>query len=153
MKINNKKFIKRYVVIYSLIVLGCFFSILILLFNQIPYNHMMAILFGVLILILLIIIWKLRIIEIENSGMIVSIKQYHPLKKGIIYPVFEMPFTELRYLQISNKRFEHVLIINRIKDTGPETYLKFYFKGVEDQEIDRLRTSFKESYNFMQNDM
>lgn len=96
---------------------------------------------GVIIIIRLI---NLRIFQFENSGAIFSIKRYHPLKKGIVFPMVEYPVNMLRTLKRDRFLFSDFIIIE-VHSKKKDKLIRFNIKvsSFGEREYRRMKNSFQ----------
>jgi hypothetical protein len=144
MKADNKKIVKRNIIVYCSIISICLslalFGSLIQIFQYRIIDFGLALTIGSAILK----ISRLRYFEIDNSGDLISIKCYHPFRRSIIWPVFEMPFTNIKYLQISS-RHNNIMIMIQPDHNEKVRTIKYKFMGISDSDIISLNKSFTNS--------
>lgn len=110
MKINNKKKVSNYMT-FQLVISTSLFLIIISL-GYFGYHLFSGIFFLTALLVLIYGALKNRFIfEYENSGQVVSIKNYQWLSGGKKMPVFEMPQTKIIRIEIKERIFRKYLII------------------------------------------
>ncbi|WP_230036068.1 hypothetical protein [Chryseobacterium sp. Bi04] len=102
-----------------------------------------AILFFVISILILRKIVNLRIFQFENSGLVFSIKSYHPLKKGIVSPLVEYPVDYLRSLKIERSVFVDVIVIDiDLKEKETPFRIKIKVSDISDNDYRRMVNSF-----------
>jgi len=117
MKINNKKRV-GYFMTFQLVVLALLFlaiSILIYL----GYIFVLGIFSLITLLILVYKLLKIQFVfEYENSGQVISIKNYHWLSVGRKNPVFEMPQKKIIRIEVKEQTFRKYLILLFLNSSG-----------------------------------
>ena len=114
-KINNSKNIKKEIYLLSFLVFLASFGILVLYILEMMFQFsltLMILFFACFLVYLVYRIINLRYIDVESSGLILTIKSYHPLKKGIIGPILELPIDNITKMRIDKKPFYTMLILS-----------------------------------------
>lgn len=110
MKIDNKKKVSNYMSLY-LIVLVFLFSIITII-GYFDYHLFSGIFFLIVLIVLVYGFLKNQfVLEYENSGQVISIKNYQWLSYGNKRPVFEMPQKRIIRVEIRKRIFRKYLII------------------------------------------
>jgi hypothetical protein len=117
MKIDNKKRV-GYFMTFQLVVLALLFlAISILMY--LGYIFVIGIFSLITLLILLYRLLKIQFVfEYENSGQVISIKNYHWLSVGKKNPVFEMPQKKIIRIEVKELTFRKYLIILFLNSSG-----------------------------------
>ncbi len=143
-KISNSKKVKQkmYFILFILIlnISGIFFSLLMkpiyILDIKIYY------LFIIISLLFFYLFIKLKCFSYENSGQVITIKIYHPIKiGGIIIPIIEFPTFYLNNFKIKNKILKRDLQLQIINDKGTIYTRTFIVKYLDNQQLKRLTNS------------
>jgi hypothetical protein len=101
-KINNKSYIDRCLSV--ILVFIVFVIVLTLMYFIFSVNlKFFYLIISCIIGILLIVSFSIKYIEVESSGMVLSIKNYHPATKGWIIPMIEFPVHMLEGFSIKSK--------------------------------------------------
>ncbi len=80
---------------------------------------------------------KLRFIDVESSGLILSVKSYHPFRRGFIHPIFELPFDNITSIEIERKPFCTNLVLC-IKSSERKVKKKIYITGIGQKKLELL---------------
>lgn len=134
MKVNNKKFAKTIARLYAVLSLICLSCTAI---SMLQMQTISALLFAFLTIVIFVMLWRLQYTEIEHEKMFISIKKRYLLENSIDKQ-FEMPYTEIRKIEITNTRFGYKLGITRGKDKFPDNFFRFSMTGMNKTQIDRL---------------
>lgn len=129
------------VIMFLLIVLGNLFQIhkrygwsgLILLFGSYCF--------------VLILFWRLisiRYFDYEHSGEVISIKYYHPWKKGRIIPAIELPKQKLDSYDIQTKKGLRKLHLI-VNGSNGKLSFKYNLWNISQQQIKTISESLKAS--------
>ena len=114
MLVTNKKNVVRKMNFLLLILALIFFSTVVgfVLKSVIKYNLRLPLLVLGIILIITILNWirNLRIFQFEIIGSTVSIKYYHPFKRGVIFPYLEFPITDMIRFRIEKTNLKSDLL-------------------------------------------
>lgn len=143
---NKIKIIKKLKLLSLLLLLiFCTFSAVYLVKSNID-SMLLLILLGACILVSALIIIKMikiRVFHFENTGEVFSIRYYHPLKKGLIFPVMEYPVNKLQTLKIESGLTSEILIVEILsRKTGKVVKAKLNVSDVERKDIWHLMNSF-----------
>lgn len=110
MKISNKKRVSYFMTVHLILVALLFFIITslmylgyILMFGSFLLIALLALVYGLL--------KNQFVFEYENSGQVISIKNYQWLSMGKKFPVFEMPQKKIVRIEIKEQNFRKYLII------------------------------------------
>lgn len=110
MKINNKKKVNRYMIFQLVVLVLLFLNIIILMYFGYPLFS--GIFFVTALAVLAYGALKKRFVfEYENSGQVVSIKNYQWFSGGKKLPVFEMPQKKIVRIEVKKRGFRKYLII------------------------------------------
>ena len=105
--VNNKKKVKILMNFLFAFILLIFFAILIgfVLKDLIKYYLRWPLLLVMMSLIIIIFNWirGLRVFQFENIGSTFTIKYYHPLNRGIIFPYVEFPIKNVTRFKIEKR--------------------------------------------------
>lgn len=105
--VNNKKKVKILMNFLFAFILLIFFAILIgfVLKDLIKYYLRWPLLLAMMSLIIIIFNWirGLRVFQFENIGSTFTIKYYHPLNRGIIFPYVEFPVKNVTRFKIEKR--------------------------------------------------
>ncbi|MFS4473255.1 hypothetical protein [Chryseobacterium sp. T20] len=110
MKINNKKKVSHYMTFQLVVLVLLFLIIIILRYFGYPLFSGIFCLTALLVLVYGAL-KKSFVFEYENSGQVVSIKNYQWFSGGKKLPVFEMPQKKIVRIEIKNRGFRKYLII------------------------------------------
>ena len=97
----------------------------------------------VFFLLILTNIMRLRVFHFENTGAVFSIKYYHPIKKGIIFPHVDYPVTRLRAFKIEKSLLAKMVVIE--VNTQQKEYplrIKVKASNISDKDYLRMMKSF-----------
>lgn len=120
--------------VHSLLLI-LFFDMLCLAFiGKIPnVNH--TVLYGCLLIIFVLTVWKIimvKKISIEISEHILSIKYNHPLSRKLNFPVLEVPLHKVTSCKIEKGTINYFLLININTKRGTKRFC--YNLGILSQE-------------------
>lgn len=105
--VNNKKKVNIIMNFLFAFILLIFFAILIgfVLKDLIKYYLRWPLLLVTMSLIIIIFNWirGLRVFQFENIGSTFTIKYYHPLNRGIIFPYVEFPVKNVTKFKIEKR--------------------------------------------------
>ncbi|QQQ29092.1 hypothetical protein JJL46_03525 [Chryseobacterium indoltheticum] len=105
--VNNKKKVNILMNFLFAFILLIFFAILIgfVLKDLIKYYLRWPLLLVTMSLIIIIFNWirGLRVFQFENIGSTFTIKYYHPLNRGIIFPYVEFPIKNVTKFKIEKR--------------------------------------------------
>lgn len=105
--VNNKKKVIRLMSFLFAFILLIFCTILIgfVLKDLIKYYLRWPLLLAMMSLIIVIFNWirGLKVFQFENIGSTFTIKYYHPLNRGIIFPYVEFPIKNVTRFKIEKK--------------------------------------------------
>lgn len=105
--VNNKKKVIRLMNFLFAFILLIFCTILIgfVLKDWIKYYLRWPLLLAMMSLIIIISNWirGLRIFQFENIGSTFTIKYYHPLNRGIIFPYLEFPIKNVTRFKLEKR--------------------------------------------------
>ncbi|MCA6067787.1 hypothetical protein JI747_011400 [Chryseobacterium sp. RG1] len=88
-------------------------------------------------------ILNLKILQLENTGAIFSVKRYHPLKKGVVFPVAEFPVYSVRLLERQKSILEDNIIITVITDNNVKKQLKIPVRCLHDDDFKKIKISIE----------
>gem|GEM_PF-3878095 len=109
-KLNNTKTIQfRAKLLIGFIVINLLAIIFLLLFR---YSDVLLYISGVVLIFIEIELYNLRCFEIENSGMVFTIKLFHPFKSGHIFSLSEFPVHTLEDFSLTYSLFTSSKIKN-----------------------------------------
>lgn len=151
MKVTNEKMIaNRLTIIFFLIIVSI--SILtMLLMITIPNTAKMKILLSFFIFILLVLLYRLRCFVFEDSGEVITIKEFHPLfKKNIIFPSAEFPKNYVRKLSMEKMLIGYTMVIYFCAKNAKVSTVKFRIIALSDTKKKRIQNSF-EGLSFVNN--
>lgn len=137
MKMSNRNYINKLLfVILALIAAAIVFSLLYFIFSfKIKFFYLVI---SVFVLVLMILLINVKYLEFESSGMVLSIRHYHPLKKGWIVPLAEFPVQMLEDFSLKNRNL--VLHVRKENDQIGNVYLRL--SGFSSKQIKTLDTLF-----------
>ncbi len=147
MRLNNKKIIKRFLIV-TLCSLAL--SILLLAGSIVLKLHKTYLAFVITIAVLtvcqIIFLWKLRYTEVTNSGQLFAIKEYHPLRKRQWQNDVEMPFANINSIEIiRNLMYDHQIVIRISRMGKGRREIHYTITGFSDEAIRTFAASCKES--------
>lgn len=98
---------------------------------------------AVFFLLILNSIIRLRVFHFENTGAVFSIKYYHPIKKGIIFPQVDYPVTRLKALKLERSLLAKNVVIE-VSTQQKENPLRIKVKAsnISDKDYHRMMKSF-----------
>ena len=138
MKISNEKQIKSRIfflltiIFFDLIGLG---SLLFIINSDINVLFITAL---VILLILTILMFlRLRYFIYENSGEVLSVKYFHPLKVRPL-PVLEIPQKKLISIKIKKIIFGKKIEINIATRSGKKTFI-YRVSGIKSRDIEAIK--------------
>ena len=144
-KLDNKKRIRHYIIIILFLLFTNILLLSLPLF--IPFKKAHKAIFIMFLLIIMsflcIKLWRSRFFEIENSGMVCTIKLYSPLRKGWIIPIVEFPVSVLEDFSLRNGQF----YIQLKRHDGLHTKVRLYVMGLTKNQNQQLRTYFNKIVN------
>jgi len=85
-------------------------------------------------------IWHLRVIQFENTGAVFSVKSYHPLQKGIIFPVFEFPITAVKAVEREKSILSDNVIVTINSKNNKKKRFKIAVTHISNQEFSKIKT-------------
>lgn len=91
----------------------------------------------------LILFWKLlsvRYFDYEHSGEVISIKYYHPWKKGRVKPAIELPKNKLDSYDIQTKKGLQKLHLI-VKGSNRKLCFKYNLWNISEQQIKTISES------------
>ncbi len=88
-------------------------------------------------------IWHLRVIQFENTGAVFSVKSYHPLQKGIIFPVLEFPITAVKAVEREKSILSDNVIVTINSKNNKKNRFKIAVTHISNQEFSKIKNSFK----------
>ena len=114
-----------------------------------PLNHFIKWLLFIVSLSLFIITIKyftnLKVFHFENTGMLFSVRHYHPLKKGNITPIIEYPVNRFQSLKIENASPSSSIIIFVIITKEKKRRFHIKVSGISNQELKLIEKSLSHS--------
>lgn len=147
--VNNKKKViglmnflfALILLIFCTIVVGFVFKILIKYYVRWP------LLFAMMSLIIVILNWirGLRIFQFENIGSTFTIKYYHPLNKGVIFPYLEFPIKNVTSFKIEKRILKPDLMKFEILVTKKNKIVRFKLRvlGLNKSAYTKIESSLK----------
>ncbi|WP_157676784.1 hypothetical protein [Chryseobacterium sp. T16E-39] len=86
---------------------------------------------------------RLRVFHFENTGAVFSIKYYHPIKRGVIFPHIDYPVNRLRAFKIEESLMAKKIVIE-VNSQQKETPLRIKVKAsnISDKDYHRMIKSF-----------
>lgn len=141
MKISNKKYIYRCSILLLVILFVIIIGYCALLFFG--FLDLFMHIFGLyLIISMIFIIVHIRCMEFDNSGHVISIKQYHPFDRKIHFPVAEFPNYKLYRFEIKKRFFINVLYLE-IKTQKRNIIKKYPIYGFSNKKRNGLLRSLQ----------
>lgn len=121
--------------------------ILISFFLLLNYTHKkrMYIPSGLLLIIVTMVIFRLKVFELEDSGEVFTIKTFHPASRKINYYLFEFPSRKLKTHEIRKTTFGFKLHI--ILESSKVRIVRrvFTFYLISSEQLGKLRNSMESS--------
>jgi len=136
-KIDNSKSIKKEIYFISFLITINILGLVVLYLLQIMYEFSFSFIMFFLICFLVYLLYRvinLRRIHVESSGIILTIKSYHPVRKGIIGPILELPIDHITQMRIEKKSFYTILILT-IKTQNKTFQKKIDITGIGRQKL------------------
>jgi hypothetical protein len=147
MKINNKNVIKSLLTIHLAITAASVFIIVVVGF-LFPYIFSKAQFLGYLFVTYCVVkIFRLRYIEYENSGEVLSLKKYSVFHLQNPKNQIEMPLYKINNLYVKKSFWYHYLIINFRRDD--QKYMKIHFPidHLKNSDLQKIQNNFKNYKN------
>jgi len=110
------------------------------------YSEVLMYLSGVVLIFIGVELYNLRCFEIENSGMVFTIKLFHPLKNGHVFPLSEFPVHALEDFSLSHSFFSSLLRL-KIKQRDRIVSVKYKIQGLDHKNFDTLKKSLSSIKN------
>lgn len=86
---------------------------------------------------------RLRVFHFENTGAVFSIKYYHPIKKGIVFPFVDYPVNRLRTFKIEESLMaKKILIEVNSQQKEDPIRIKVKASNISDKDYHRMIKSF-----------
>ncbi|SUX46016.1 Uncharacterised protein [Chryseobacterium indoltheticum] len=105
--VNNKKKVTRLMnfLFASILLIFCTILIGFVFKDLIKYYLRWPVLLAIISFIIIMFNWirELRVFQFENIGSTFTIKYYHPLNKGIIFPYVEFPIKNVTRFKIEKR--------------------------------------------------
>jgi len=105
--VNNKKKVTRLMnfLFASILLIFCTILIGFVFKDLIKYYLRWPVLLAMISFIIIMFNWirELRVFQFENIGSTFTIKYYHPLNKGIIFPYVEFPIKNVTRFKIEKR--------------------------------------------------
>lgn len=143
---NRDKVITQMKIFQGLLILSCNLAVAayILTPNIYEYLRWPGITFFIVIgLVCIVKITRLKVFHFENSGVIFTIKYYHPSKKGLIFPAVEYPVDKMRTLKIERSLFSDFIIMDvYLKEKEKLFRIKMRVNGISDSNYRKIANSF-----------
>ncbi|MBP2616979.1 magnesium-transporting ATPase (P-type) [Chryseobacterium jejuense] len=136
-----------YFYVFSIIVVLSIFVIVYLLRMSFLYLYSIQSIAILLILFLLFLLLNIRYIEFENSGAVLSIKEYHPISITMLpklYRQVEIPLTEIYSTEIQ-KKSQKLLLSIKSNTTGKIITKVFILQYLGDDNLQKINDSLKYS--------
>lgn len=97
----------------------------------------------ILFSLILTSIMRLRVFHFENTGAVFSIKYYHPIKRGIVFPCIDYPVNRLRAFKMKRSLLAKIVIIE-VNSQQKENPLRIKVKAsnISDKDYHRMIKSF-----------
>ncbi|MDQ1095257.1 hypothetical protein QE441_002338 [Chryseobacterium sp. SORGH_AS909] len=148
MKIDNKRFINRYLFLINIGLLLCIsLTPIIFLLCQIRISLFIFIAILLLIFLQLFLIWDLRYVEVINSSMFLSIRKYHPFKKMDWKKQLELPFSDIIRMKFTGNQFNRKLTIILQRPANRKKIIKLGMSGLSNIDIEKFTSSVDMSLN------
>jgi len=143
---NRKKVIFKMRILMALLIIDVFLAIgSYILKSFIEESILWTILSASLVVFVLTLtsIIRLRVFHFENTGAVFSIKYYHPLKKGVIFPSVDYPVNRLRAFKIEESLMAKKIVIevNSQQKESP-VRIKVKASNISDKDYHRMIKSF-----------
>lgn len=148
MVLSNKKNVTRKMNFLFLLIfiIFCTTVVGIIIKSLIKYSYRLPLFILMIILTVIIFKWikSLRVFEFENIGSTFTIKYYHPLKRGIIFPYLEFPIENVTHFQMEEKRIKsNVLKINiLLKEKDKILRFKLKVSNLSKNSYKKMKKSF-----------
>lgn len=143
---NIDTIVARMKTLFILLVLNCLFTCSGIILKSLIKTELRWPLFCLSILITFIILkamFNIRVLQFENIGATFSIKSYHPLKKGIIFPVLEFPVASVQSLTRENSLMSDSILITVMNHNNKKNRFKIKVTHLSDTDFKKIRGSLK----------
>lgn len=143
---NKRKIVLKMRILLMLFILNVFLMITgYVLRSFIPEDLRWPVLGVSAIFLILIVsrIVRLRVFHFENTGAVFSIKSYHPVKRGIIFPSVDYPVNRLRAFKIEKSLMAKNIVVevNTQQKENP-LRVKLNASSITDKDYMRMINSF-----------
>lgn len=143
---NKRKIVLKMRILLALLILNIFFIIAGYVLRSLIHEDIQLPLLGLgLVFLVLIIsrIIRLRVFHFENTGAVFSIKSYHPVKRGIIFPSVDYPVNRLRAFKIEKSLMAKNIVVevNTQQKENP-LRVKLSASSITDKDYMRMINSF-----------
>ncbi|MEY8759002.1 hypothetical protein [Chryseobacterium tongliaoense] len=120
-----------------LLMIGCF----LLSFKG---SNLILIVTFIVLFVLLIVLFGMRCLEFESTGMVISVRSYHPFTIGWTRPVIEFPAYLLNDFSVRN----HYLYLKLKKDDNRFVETKVRLDGLTRNQIEKLQKVLRETIEY-----
>lgn len=153
MLVNNKKSVvrKMNLLLTILALISCATIVAFILKSLITYNFrvLLLILMMISIIVTFNLIKNLRIFQFENTGSTITIKYYHPLKRGIIFPYLEYPISNITRFKIEENFLKSDLlkIDILVKENNRIIKIKLKISSLKNYDYRQMKDSLNQTIN------
>ncbi|WP_261512751.1 hypothetical protein [Chryseobacterium paludis] len=143
---NKQKIVFKMRLLLTLLILNIFLMIAGYVLRSLIHEDLQLPLLGASLVFLLLIISRiirLRVFHFENTGAVFSIKSYHPVKRGIIFPSVDYPVNRLRAFKIEKSLMAKNIVVE-VNTQQKENPLRVKLKAsnITDKDYMRMINSF-----------
>ena len=142
-KIENKGSIKKIAIFYGFLTLLCIlFLFTVLIFKNLnEYKNIVLLSLTPCLAILILLLYNLKIIRIENSGEVITIKKYHFYKNNSHKPIYEIPVNQIDSINIFKGLFASNVIMS-IKSKNRVLKIKLKLLGFSKSQLNKINQAF-----------
>lgn len=143
---NKMKMVRKMNFLFTiLILLFCITAVGFVFKSLIKYNLRWPLLILMLILKTSIFTWikNLKVFQFENIGSTFTIKYYHPLKTGIIFPYIEFPIKNINRYTIEKRLLEPNLLKMYIMVKEKPIHFNLKVSHLSNHSYEKIENSLK----------
>ena len=145
MKITNKHIMTRLFYVFSFIIILLIILISFFLLLNCSHKERLYVPCGLLLIVATMVIFRLKVFELEDSGEVFTIRTFHPASRKINYHLFEFPSRKLKTHEIRKTAFGFKLHIilesSKVRIVGRV----FSLYLLSSEQLGKLRNSLESS--------